>query len=487
MSLRFALVDDNEQDRVLVVRELRRAFPEPAFQEIFDRKGFDRLLQSGAFDVVITDYQLGWGTGLEVFGAVRSRFPDTPVIMFTGSGSEETAVEAMKSGLDDYVIKRPSHFLRVPASVRLALARRRADRELYEHREWLSAILRNISEGVIATDDSGRIRFLNAAAERITGWSREEALGCPIESLFEVHNENGGVIGDTPARRALRGDPDASQQSGLILTRRDGRHVSIIDGACPIRDVLGRISGAVVTFRDITERKRTRRELERALEEIEQFTYAAAHDLREPLRSVSIFTELLTRDYRQALPAEAGELARHIIQGSQRMEALISGLIEYGEVERAELHFEKISPEEVLEGVAARLKPSLEETGAELRWENLPAVESDASQLSRIFRNLIRNAIDHRGASAPRVAVSVEAKADEWIFRVADNGPGIPARHRERIFQVFQRLRRDHGAGIGLTVVRRAVERLGGRIWVDSEEGRGSRFYFSLPRDGREQ
>ena len=203
-SLHILLIDDNPDDRILVIRELRREFPDLQVEQIIEAKGFAQALEAGDFDLVITDYQLRWMDGLAVLRAVKTRWPDCPVIMFTATGSEEIAVEAMKAGLDDYVLKSPKHFIRLPAAVRSALKRaedsierKRAERETEERRLYLEGVLAAVPDAIVTVDARHRIVEWNSGAERLFGYSREEAIGQNIDRLVSSPDTFDEVVGLT--------------------------------------------------------------------------------------------------------------------------------------------------------------------------------------------------------------------------------------------------------------------------------------------------
>jgi light-regulated signal transduction histidine kinase (bacteriophytochrome) len=237
-------------------------------------------------------------------------------------------------------------------------------------------------------------------------------------------------------------------------------------------------------IRGITERKKMERMLEASNERLEQFAYAASHDLQEPLRMVTSYLQLLERRYVDDLDDEAEEFIEYAVDGADRMRNMIEALLAYSRVETQGDPFEPVDLEDVLADVLADLQLRIEDTGAEIDADPLPVVDGDADQLRQVFQNLLENAIEYSGDDPPQIRVGAERSGDEWIVAVADEGIGIDPEHRDRIFEVFQRLhaRGEHeGIGIGLALCERIVERHGGDIWVDSEPGRATTFYFSLP------
>ncbi len=225
-------------------------------------------------------------------------------------------------------------------------------------------------------------------------------------------------------------------------------------------------------------------ELQRSNAELEQFAYVASHDLQEPLRMVTSYLQLLERRYKAKLDQDAEEFIGFAVDGASRMQTLIQDLLTYSRVGTRGVAFDPTDCDEVLGRVLANLEVAIEESGTEINQGELPNIAVDASQLSQLLQNLIGNAIKFRGDDPPRIRVEAERREEDWLFSVRDNGIGIDPRHGERIFQVFQRLHgigQYRGTGIGLAVCKKIVERHQGAIWVESQEGAGSTFYFTIP------
>jgi light-regulated signal transduction histidine kinase (bacteriophytochrome) len=225
-------------------------------------------------------------------------------------------------------------------------------------------------------------------------------------------------------------------------------------------------------------------ELARSNDELEQFAYVASHDLQEPLRMVASFTQLLGRRYRGKLDQDADEFIGFAVDGANRMQRLINDLLAYSRVGSRRKPLGPIDCNAVMQLARDNLAKAVEESGTVIYQNPLPVVLGDEVQLLQVFQNLIANAIKFRGADPPQIQVTAERRGPEWVFAIKDNGIGIAPEHQERIFSIFQRLhhRSDYpGTGIGLAICKKIVERHGGRIWVESQPGRGSTFYFSLP------
>lgn len=249
---------------------------------------------------------------------------------------------------------------------------------------------------------------------------------------------------------------------------------------------LGREHRNVMTARQDLEH--SVKELARSNAELQQFAYVASHDLQEPLRMVSSYTQLLAKRYRGRLDADADDFIGFAVDGAARMQKLIQDLLAYSRVGTRNLERQAVSMDSVLEYATDMLQLVIKDTDAAVTHESLPSIKVDERQMTQLFQNLISNAIKFRGQEPPRIHVSATRLDGEWLFSVHDNGIGIEPQYADRIFVIFQRLhnRDDYpGTGIGLAICKKIVERHGGRIWMESEPGKGSTFFFTVP-DGKE-
>jgi signal transduction histidine kinase len=225
--------------------------------------------------------------------------------------------------------------------------------------------------------------------------------------------------------------------------------------------------------------------LQRSNEDLQQFAYVVSHDLKEPLRMVGSYTELLRRKYQGRLEADADEYINFAVDGVKRMQALINDLLEYSRAgDEQENHPELVDANQVLDNVLLNLQPRIEEAGAEVTRDNLPSVLTHPTWLTQVLQNLVGNALKYRADRPPQVHVGAKQSERETVFLVRDNGIGIDAKYRDQVFGIFKRLHGHEfeGTGIGLAMCKKIVERAGGRIWFESKAGEGSTFFFTLPQ-----
>jgi PAS domain S-box-containing protein len=350
-------------------------------------------------------------------------------------------------------------------------------------------LLEAAPDAMVVVNQGGEIVLLNLQAEKQFGYHRNELVGQKVKSIIpEGFAERLIADGTRSAAEAL------AQQIGTGIElhgrRKDGSDFPIEIMLSPLESAGGILVTAAI--RDITVRKdaethlvKTVGELKRSNDELQQFAYVASHDLQEPLRMVASDTQLLAKRYKGRLDSEADEFIAYAVDGSNRMQGLIRDLLAYSRAGTNGKALRAVSSEKALKEALSNLRVTIQESGAFVTHDSLPTITSDETQLVQVFQNLVGNAIKYRSAEVPRVHVSATKNGSrEWIFCVRDNGLGIDPQYFERIFAVFQRLHgREEfkGTGIGLTICKKIVERLGGRIWVESQPEKGSTFCFALP------
>jgi signal transduction histidine kinase len=286
--------------------------------------------------------------------------------------------------------------------------------------------------------------------------------------------------GGSPSDAALRELRMLEPIGNLTLVERPVRPQTLLSS---VRSAL-RARGRQYEIRaKIDELVRAQNDLRRSNEDLQQFAYAASHDLQEPLRMVGSYVQLLEKRYKGKLDPDADEYIALASSGVTRMFRLIGDLLSYSRVGTSESQLETINVNDVMLWAKMNLQTAISESGAQITHDPMPTVVFDQSQLLQLFQNIIGNAIKYRSQETPRVHVGATRNGNEWVFSVRDNGQGFDPKYADRIFGVFKRLHgRDvPGTGIGLALCKRIVEKHGGRIWAESQLGSGSTFYFSVP------
>ena len=366
--LRALLVEDNPLDAELVLRALHKGGFEVSAAVVQDEAGFTQELHARCPEIVLADYSLPNWQGMEVLEVLRREGLDIPMILVSGALGDMTAVECIKRGATDYVLK--DGLVRLPESIRRALEEK--------HQRHL------------------RLQVEKDLAKKVEELARSNA-------------------------------------------------------------------------------------------DLEQFAYVASHDLQEPLRMVTAYTQLLAERYKGKLDESADKFIGYASEGAMRMQVLIQDLLAFSRVGRNGAVRALVDCNAVMEEVLQTLGTAIQESGALITQRKLPAIWADRTQMTQLFQNLIGNAIKFRGKEPPVISVQGEKAGAQWSFSVSDNGIGIAPEYAESIFVVFQRLhaRTEYpGNGIGLAICKKIVERYGGRIWVESQAGSGSTFKFNIPIEG---
>lgn len=653
------IIDDELDDRLLAIRELQREFPDLQAEEIVDAEGFEQALVADRFDVAVIDYQLHWNNGLSILSAIKERYPQRPVIMFTDSGSQEVAVEAMKGGLDDYVLKSSRHYMRLSAAVRSALERAEERRKAALLDIRLQSLLNQLNVGVFRVSSDRQLLEGNSTFLRLLGVSSlpEAQISRLVELLsrpeeippqrkrereLQLPQANGGLIwillnetlnainGETvidglveditdrkqaevalsryarrletlreldrsilqarshveTAQTALKfmselmhcqlfdvtlfdvehqratvlavvatngvgfstgesfsaqefGDIDRLQQNQTVLIEDLTLHpksssllqqlfeqgirclmkVPLIAQGELIGSLnLGAMQPRVFNEEDreiafevanelaiAMQQVRLRQELQRYTEQLEQmvsdrtqqlqeansnleaFTFSVSHDLREPLRGLQGFAQVLLTDYADQLDPAGRDFISRILRTAERMDSLIQDLLSYSRLTRSDLPLMPINLNGLVMEVLNQLETQLLERQAQVILEEplLPLV-GNYRTLVQVVTNLITNAAKFVASGVqPQIRIRTQ-KHNEWVrLWIEDNGIGIEPRYHELIFGVFERLHGVEtypGTGIGLAIVRKGVERMGGQAGVESKLGCGSQFWIELPR-----
>jgi PAS domain S-box-containing protein len=399
-------------------------------------------------------------------------------------------------------------------------------RRLNERDDLFRLITEKAADMIAVVDTRGQRVYNSPSYERILGYSPEQLEA--TSSFEQIHPDDREKVKEAAAEASRSG---MGRRIEYRMRHKDGSWVVLESTASTILDAEGRVNKLVIVNRDITdrkhaetalqehkihleelvatrtaelrsaneqlqqdisERKRVQQELTRNVEELarsnaelEQFAYVASHDLQEPLRMVASYTQLLARRYQGKLDADADEFIGFAVDGATRMQQLIDDLLSYSRLTTKGKALTWTEAGAACHAAIGNLREAIKDSNAMVRVEPLPAVIADASQLTVLFQNLIGNAIKYRNERRPEIYVDARPQGNEWVFSVQDNGIGIEKQYFERIFQMFQRLhsRKDYpGTGIGLAVCKKIVERHGGKIWLESQAGKGSTFLFTVPQ-----
>jgi PAS domain S-box-containing protein len=338
--------------------------------------------------------------------------------------------------------------------------------------------LNRVNDAVVAIDQEGRLTYWNSRAETLLKIQADASDGIKLEDICtRIEGESSGLFAVSSEDRPWR--------EYRIRLKDTDEEYHLESSATPSMEEDGSPAGRLVVLRDVTARTKAERRLKRTNSELELFTSIASHDLQEPLRTVTMYMELLAKSYKGKLGQHADEYIDFAVGGTKRMKALLDDLLLYARFQAGGENFKRVSLDRVVTNVVQDLKIAIDESRASVDVKALPVVIADEAQMRQVFQNLITNAIRHGSKDrTPVVQIAADKNATEWVISVKDNGVGFDMAHAERIFHLFQRLEArtaTSGTGLGLTITKKIVEAHNGRIWVESIPGSGSTFYFTLP------
>ena len=362
-----------------------------------------------------------------------------------------------------------------------AVEHKRVEEVLRESEEKYSKLVENSLTGIYIDQDE-KIVFANNRLADIYRYPREELIG--IESWRLVHPEDRSLTDKTRTRR-LKGEEAPPEYEARGLTK-DGETIWIKRRNTSI-EYKGRpaILGNAV---DITEQKQAEEELRKINEDLKNFVYVVSHDLKTPIISIQGFSSRLLKNYQEKLGEKGRVYLEHIKTSGRRMEVLVSDLLALSKIGRVVSNLKDISSYEIVKNLTSDLQDRVKEKGIELVVaHNLPTISCDGERIYQVFQNLLVNAIKFMGdTESPQIEIGYADMGDFHQFSVRDNGIGIDPKYHRRIFEIFHRLKKiedEEGTGIGLAIVDRIVTGHDGKVWVESEKGKGATFYFTLPKD----
>jgi len=525
-KVKILLVDDTPENLV----SLEAALDSLGEQLVFARSGREalRYLLEDNFAAILLDVKMPDMDGFETAELIRSRprSRNTPILFLTGYKNEEHLFRGYDLGAVDFLFKPiVPEVLRSKVSVFVELSRkadlleqqaatlRQQAATLQKAEQQFRSLLEAAPDSMIICQANGEIALVNTCAEELFGYSRAQLLHRHIRMLVPAWTfENPMTPDESPLEGVIQPagpsmELDAVRQDGSIFPVEISRSPLQVEGelliTTAVRDISRRKkieqerAAAEEKVRSLNahleqlnahleERVKERTEaLVRSNDELAQFAYIASHDLQEPLRTVSLYTQALADRYKETLQGEGETFIHFIVDNATRMERMIKDLLEYSSVDADHRRvLEKTSCDTALDFALENLEATIAESGAEIRRAGLPSVKGEITQLVRLFQNLIGNSIKYRHPDRQiLISVSATQVGNEWVFSVADNGTGIDPQYAERVFGIFKRLhgRDNPGTGMGLAICRKIVAFHGGRIWVESTEGEGATFLFTIP------
>ncbi len=472
---RVLLIEDDTIDQLAFKRAVREQSVPYDYEIAGSVAEAKRKLSENRYDAVITDYSLGDGTAFDVVELVKGM----PLVFTTGAGDEEVAVKAMKSGAADYLVKdhERSYLKKLPLTVENAIRRFKAEEQV---RKLMRAVEQSPAT-VVITDTKGVIEYVNPKFTQLTGYAPEEVLGQNPrilksgEQTAEFYRQMWDTI---KAGQEWRGE--------FHNRKKDGELFWEFSSISPVRDPDGNITHFVAVKEDVTERKQMEAERERLISELDAFAHTVAHDLKNPLAAVLGFAELLTAEGVELSSKDVGESLAAITQSAKKMHNIIEELLLLAGVRKTEVEARPIDMASVVSGALQRLSHMTKDFGPEvLLPKQWPVGLGHGPWIEEVWANYLSNGMKY-GGRPPKLELGADESDGKVRFWLRDNGPGLTEEQRARLFTPFTRLHqaRATGQGLGLSIVRRIMEKLDGEAWVESEPGKGSTFGFTLPKAG---
>jgi len=358
--------------------------------------------------------------------------------------------------------------------------------QLFETKERFSLLVENVKDyAIFFVDTKGIIQSWNEGARRMKGYTKEEIIGKPITTFYTQED----IQANVPRYNLNMALENGHYETQGLRVRKDGSTFWAETLYTAMYNDKEELNGFSKITRDVTDMRNAKielenkaMELERSNVELEQFAYIASHDLQEPLRTISSYVQLIANRYKDKLDKDADEFIDFAVDGSNRMRLLINSLLEYSRVNKIK-PFQWVESADVIEDILQDMKEQINESGTVVKYNELPKIYADPILIGQVFQNLIGNAIKFRDGKDPIIEISGKRDNAEVLFSVKDNGIGIKREYDDKIFVIFQRLNSREkypGTGIGLSICKKIVERHGGKIWVESEPGKGATFYFTI-------
>lgn len=495
--LNILLIEDNPGDAELIRNMLRN--PEEQYRVTAAERLPDglKILENGSIDVVLLDLGLPGSAGIDTLLKFQGQGPDLPVIVLTGLADEELALAAISAGAQDYLVKGQIDRGLLLRTIRHAIERKRAQEALKESEERFRSIASTAMDAVILIDNDGKVLFWNQAATKIFGYTNEEVIGTHLHDAVMPRRHRVSYMKGFGNFRSTGKGPFIGTVYETEARKKDGTEFPVELSLAALK--LKGKWGAVGIVRDISERKIAEKrimrlnqdlnakvaDLEHAVRELDAFSYSVSHDLRAPLRIISGLSDMLLDDYHHKLAGEGRKLLSTIKGHVKKMDELIEGLLKLSRVGRQNIQLAEIDMGKLGREVLEELVSDADKGRLQLVVNDMPLARADRVLIRQVLVNLLSNALKFtRGKDHSKIEIKGRAEKGFNVYTVCDNGIGFEMKYSEKLFDVFHRLHHKgdfEGVGVGLSIVRRIIERHGGHVCAEGKPNEGATFYFTLP------
>jgi len=503
-NIRILIIDDDREDAMILQRYLnqcqRYAVESKYAEDIHQAR---QMLAETSLDLIFLDNRLSGGmTAEKILRAFLENGIDIPIVIYTGTSDQQTAVELMKIGAYDYIVKDNATVEMLEKTINNILERhtlknkqKQAEQAIKQQKGLLENIISNIPHYVFWKDRSSIYLGCNENFAKVAGVnSPDDIVGKTDYELAWRRQE---------ADSFIKHDKEILESGNPLLNieetqlQADGKQATLLYSIVPLKDSADNVIGLLGIYADITQRKQAEQRLEslnkqladtvekltRSNRELGDFAHIVAHDLKSPLRAIGTLADLMNRDYADRLDEKGRERIRLLVERAKRMNRFIDAVLKYSEIGFDGRDSEQVDLNELVTEISETIEPHQDIDVAVV--DRLPVIICEKVRMQQVFQNLLSNAVKYMDKPKGEVKVGCVEEDGFWKFSVSDDGPGIEAKYLDKIFKMFQTLEpRDEidSTGAGLAVVKKIVESYNGKIWVESQPGQGSTFFFTLPR-----
>ncbi|NOU47508.1 MAG: response regulator, partial [Bacteroidales bacterium] len=511
-ALRILIVEDSEDDALLMLRQIKNGGYNIEYERVETEENLKIALNEKKWDIILADYKMPHLNGIEALTILNESCIDIPFIMVSGTIGEDVAVEAMKAGAHDYIMK--NNLLRLLPAVERELheSEQRAEKRLLEQKQKLAenALLESEERYRIVADftydweywrsPDGSFLYISPSCERITGYSPAEFNVNPELLSNIIHPDDRQMMID---HLKIPMDSEKICEYEFRIISRNNQKYWIEHICQPVFGANGHFQGRRASNRDITDRKQAEdkirllnmelekrvimrtTQLEAANKELESFSYSVSHDLRAPLRGINGFSQMLLEDYQDKVDEQGKNYIQRVRTATQRMAQLIDDMLNLSHVSSGEMNIIRVNLSEIAREIADELRKTQPDRQFEFINQEGIKANGDSRLMRIVLENLIGNAWKFTSKHpTARIEFGELHENDQQVFFIRDDGAGFDMNYAQKLFGAFQRLHTERefpGTGIGLATVQRVIRRHGGKVWAESEIEKGATFYFTLP------